>query len=90
VANPDGCEWSVYKGPLFIDFRLPAEWRIEDERPGEPVTPEQVVVGDFGRMATDPIVDAMELSLAGDDGHDSSGEQRRDREEAVRGWGPRV
>src|SRR3990172_3308337 len=71
VANPDGCEWAVYQGPLFIDFRLPAQWRIEDERPGEPVTPEQVVVGDVGRMATEPVVEAMELSLAGDDGHDT-------------------
>src|SRR5438445_12608587 len=71
VANPDGCEWAVYKGPLFIDFRLPADWRIEDERPGEPVTPEQVVIGDVGRMATEHVVDAMELSLVGDDGHDT-------------------
>ncbi len=71
VANPDGCEWSVYQGPLFIDFRLPAAWRIEDERPGAPVTPEQVVVGDVGRIATEPIVDAVELSLAGEDGHDA-------------------
>jgi hypothetical protein len=38
VANPDGCEWSVYEGPLFIDFRLPAAWRIEDDRLGEPGT----------------------------------------------------
>ena len=71
VGNPDGCEWSVYPGPLFIDFRLPAEWRIKDDRPDEPVTPGQVVVGDVGRMATEPIVEAMELSLAGDDGHDT-------------------
>ena len=71
VGNPDECEWSVYEGPLFIDFRLPAEWRIEEERPGEPVTPEQVVVRDVGRMATEHIVEAMELSLAGDDGHDT-------------------
>jgi hypothetical protein len=72
VANPDGCEWAVYEGPLFIDFRLPAQWQIEDERPGEPVTPAQVVVGDVGRMAAEPVVEAMELSLAGDDGHDTA------------------
>jgi hypothetical protein len=71
VANPDGCEWSVYQGPLFIDFRLPAEWRVAEERPGEPVTPDQVVVGDVGRMATEPIVETLELSLAGEDGLDT-------------------
>ena len=72
VANPDGCEWSIYEGPLFIDFRLPAAWRIEDERPGEPVAPEQVVVGDVGRLATEDVIDALELSLAGEDGHDTA------------------
>ena len=23
VGNADDCEWSIYDGPLFIDFRLP-------------------------------------------------------------------
>ena len=31
VANPDDCEWSIYEGPLFIDFRLPVKWRICEE-----------------------------------------------------------
>ena len=44
-----------YKGPLFVDFRLPAAWRIQDARPGGPVTPEQVVVDDVGRMASEPF-----------------------------------
>jgi hypothetical protein len=68
VGNADGCEWSVYKGPLFIDFRLPATWRIEEARPGEPVTPAQVVINDVSRMAAAPIIDTLELSLAGEDG----------------------
>ena len=71
VGNPDGCEWSDYEGPLFIDFRLPAAWRVEEERPGEPVTPGQVVIGDVGRMATEPILETLELSLAGNGGHDT-------------------
>jgi hypothetical protein len=68
VGNPDGCEWSVYTGPLFIDVQLPAAWRIEEARPGEPVTPAQVVVDDVGRVAPAPIVDTLEVSLAGEDG----------------------
>jgi len=32
VANPEGCEWSVYDGPLFIDFQLPVEWSIREKR----------------------------------------------------------
>ena len=73
VANPEGCEWSVYEGPLFIDLRLAAEWSIRDERPGEPVSPDQIVVGDLGPMAKKPAVETFELSLAeGDDGHDTA------------------
>ena len=71
VANPEGCEWSVYGEPLFIDFRLPAEWSIRDRRPVKPVTPDQVVVEDIGPMANEQIVDVLDISLAeGDDGQD--------------------
>jgi len=63
-ANPEGCEWSVYKGPLAINFRLSAEWSIRDERPGAAVAPEQVVVGDVGPMANGSVVESMEVSLA--------------------------
>ena len=71
VANPEGCQWSVYSGPLFIDFRLPAEWSIRDRRTDEPVTPDQVVVEDLGPMASEQIVDALDVSRAdGDDAYD--------------------
>jgi hypothetical protein len=71
VANPDGCEWSVYEGRLFIGVRLPAQWHIEDERPGALVTPRAGGRRGRWRMATEPIIDALELSLAGDDGYDA-------------------
>jgi hypothetical protein len=75
VANPEGCEWSVYEGPLFIDFRLPVEWSVRDARTGEPVGPEQVVIDDVSRMATEPVVETMEVSLAGgDEGFDTGAE----------------
>lgn len=72
-ANPEGCEWSVYKGPLAINFRLPAEWSTRDERPGAAIAPEQVVVGDVGPIANRSVVESMEVSLAGgDDGADTA------------------
>ena len=75
VANPAGCEWSVYEGPLFIDFRLPVEWSVRDARTEEPVAPEQVVIDDVSRMATEPVVETMEVSLAGgDEGFDTGAE----------------
>jgi len=71
-ANPEGCEWSMYKGPLAINFRLPAEWSIRDERPGVAIAPEQVEVSDVGAMANRSVVEAMEVSFAvGDDGADT-------------------
>lgn len=70
-ANPEGCEWSVYDGPLFINITLPAEWSIKDDLPGEPIAPEQVVVGDVTGMADSHILDSVELSFVGDDGFDA-------------------
>ena len=61
AANPDWCEWSVYDGPLAVDFRLPAEWRIRNERPGQPIAPDQIVVGDLGPLAQRYVVAAMEV-----------------------------
>jgi len=69
IGNPEGCEWSVYEGPLFINFQLPVQWSIRDERPGHPVAPEQIVIDDVGPMARGHVVETLELSLAeGDDG----------------------
>jgi len=70
LANPEGCEWSVYDGPLFIDIRLPATWSIRDRRPGQPVAPEQIVIDDLGPMAHGPVIETMKLSFEGDDGFD--------------------
>jgi hypothetical protein len=67
AANPDGCECSVYDGPFAVDFRLPAEWDIRDERPGQPIAPNQIVVGDLGSLAQRHVVDAMEVELGLDE-----------------------
>ncbi len=75
VANPEGCEWSVYEGPLFIDFRLPVEWSVRDAPTEEPIAPEQLVIDDVSRMATESVVETMEVSLAGgDEGFDTGAE----------------
>ena len=78
VGNPDDCEWSIYEGPLFIDFRLPVEWSIQDDRRATPVAPHQAVIGDVGPMTTGNIVEAMQLCLAsGDDGYETGAEVLR-------------
>jgi len=84
VANPEGCEWSVYEGPLFINFRLPVQWNVRDERPGRPVAPEQLVIESVGAMASVPVAHAMELEIAeGDDGLDMAAEILREAFPAI-------
>lgn len=63
AANSDWCEWSVYDGPLAIDLRLPAEWSIRDERRGDPIAPDQVMVGDLGPLAQRYVISAMEVDF---------------------------
>jgi len=78
VGNPDDCEWSIYEGPLFIDFRLPVEWSVQGDRHRTPIAPEQVVLGDVGRLVSGSVVEAIELSLAdADDGYQTGSEVLR-------------
>jgi hypothetical protein len=67
AGNPDGCECSIYDGPFAIDFCLPAEWDIRDDRPGKPVAPDQIVVGDLGPLAQRHALGAMEIELGVDE-----------------------
>jgi len=72
-SNPDGCAWWVYDGPLAIDVELPVRWHVRDERSGEPVTPDQVVVEDIGPMVREHVVDTLQLALAnGEEGGDTA------------------
>lgn len=74
VDNSEGCVWSVYDGPLFIDFRLPVEWSVEGDRSDQPISPDQIAVGKIGRLA-EGLVSAIQLSLAdGEDGCDTGAE----------------
>jgi len=76
VGNADDCEWSLYRGPLFIDFRLPVEWDIRNDRSSVPLKSQQVVIGDVSGIGS--IVEALQVSLAeGDDGYETGAELLR-------------
>jgi len=75
-SNPEGCAWWVYDSPLAIDVKLPVRWHVRDERSGEPVTPDQVVVEDIGPLAREHAVDTLQLAL-------SNGEEGGDTAEAI-------
>jgi hypothetical protein len=72
VGNADDCEWSIYDGPLFIDFRLPVQWSVEEDPAAIPGNPQRPVIGDIGELAGGNIIEAMQLTLAeGDDGYET-------------------
>jgi len=52
VGNPEGCRWTEYDGPVFIDFHLPVRITIDwPEQAGRPLSPEAVQLEDLDRLA---------------------------------------
>ncbi len=52
VGNPEGCRWTEYDGPVFIDFHLPVRITIDwPEQAGSPLSPEDVQIEDLDRLA---------------------------------------
>ena len=55
AADPGGCTWQVYEGPLWVDFELPVNVDIgprEDKR--RPLSPADVEVS-IDQLAMDPL-----------------------------------
>ena len=72
VANPEGCTWSVYRGPLFVEFSLPVRFQVKDRgEQGGPIHPDDVVVEDVSRLRE---AGPIEVRLAASD---TSGEMCR-------------
>ena len=52
VGNPEGCRWTEYDGPVFIDFHLPVRITIDwPEQAGRPLSPEAVQIEDLDGLA---------------------------------------
>jgi hypothetical protein len=60
VENPQGCTWSVYRGPLFLELQLNAQFEIDDadERGDRPLQPDQIRVGDVARLRARELLTA--------------------------------
>lgn len=67
-GNADGCQWSLYEGPIFLNFDLPVEWDVEWGAAQDPITPDQVTIGDVQALATEALEGILQISIAGDDG----------------------
>jgi hypothetical protein len=55
VASPGECTWRVYRGPLWIDLKVPVRYRIEERFPGR-LRAEEVVVEDVSGLETTELV----------------------------------
>jgi hypothetical protein len=63
VDDSEGASWSVYRGPVWIDFDVPAKYRIDENAPDEPLRPDEIVVEDVEKVE----MGAFELSTPGCD-----------------------
>lgn len=50
VEDSEGATWAPYRRPLWIDFDLPARYRIDEKAPGEPLRPDEIVVEDVSSL----------------------------------------
>ena len=61
TANPEGCTWSVYGGPLYLELALNVDYSIDgggDVRE-RPVDPSEVQVRDVSRICESEVLRAV-------------------------------
>lgn len=60
TANPEGCTWSEYDGPLNIEFALNASVKIEDDERDDdrPLAPDQVKISDVSKLCERDVMRA--------------------------------
>ncbi|MDY0004854.1 MAG: hypothetical protein RBU30_26385 [Polyangia bacterium] len=77
AADPGGCTWQVYKGPIWVDFELPVKIDIGDPKDKRrPLAPEDVEV-DVGGLAQNPWQLVPTDPQAGDTPHEMYDRIRR-------------
>ncbi|MFC1482332.1 hypothetical protein ACFL51_00850 [Myxococcota bacterium] len=70
VADPGGCTWEIYEGPLWVDFELPVKVDLGDRKDKRrPLSPENVKI-DTGELAQDPSRLVMSDGGSGDTGYE--------------------
>ncbi len=62
TANPEGCTWSLYRGPVYVEFSLNAKVEIaepDDRKPRErPLEPSEVRLDDISRIRAREVMTA--------------------------------
>ena len=58
VANPEGCTWRVYRGPVFIEFAVNADVEVDAPERDRPIEPGEIRLGDVSRVAHRDVLSA--------------------------------
>lgn len=70
VADPTGCMWTRYRGPVFLEFRLNAELNVErsDDGGDHPLQRGELQIGDVSALCQhDTLTAAIPTADAADD-----------------------
>ena len=57
-GDPSQCTWTEYRGPVWVDFHVSAEFHIDEKVKGR-LRPEEVVVDDVSRVVEEPLVGSL-------------------------------
>jgi hypothetical protein len=73
VADPEGCTWAEYEGPLFLEFELAAHVDVECSEPVNgayrPLDPEQIHIMGADKLVSRQVA-PMTVCPAGDSGYE--------------------
>lgn len=70
VADPGGCTWEIYEGPLWVDFNLPVKVDLGDRKDKRrPLSPEDVKIN-IDELAQDPSRLVLSDGGSGDTGYE--------------------
>lgn len=60
IANPEGCTWSVYRGPIFIELALNAEVEVahSEQAAQLPLRPDELQLRDVTRICRRDVLSA--------------------------------
>jgi hypothetical protein len=67
VGDPGACTWSIYRGPLIIDFEVPVEYTIRGNTPRRPCAED---------VEVQPPKGHVELQVSEPDGCDTAWEMK--------------
>jgi hypothetical protein len=61
TANPEGCTWSLYRGPLYVEFAVNAELTLDDAATARdrPLDPSELRVGNVSPICERDVLRAV-------------------------------